>query len=85
MAFPPKWNDMTAVWKSNPFNKSEFLKALPHFPKPFRKLAERPKLVVWVVSHCETHSRREFYVKKLRRHIQVRIMTNAQRILSKQP
>ena len=73
LAYPPKWSDMNAVWKSIPFNKTKFIKALPHTPESFRKLAERPKLVIWVASHCQTTSKREFYVKKLSRYIQVSI------------
>ena len=33
----------------------------------------RPKSVVWVVSHCETPSRRELYVAELAKHIDVDI------------
>ncbi|KAK2169639.1 hypothetical protein LSH36_8g07015 [Paralvinella palmiformis] len=31
----------------------------------------KPKSVVWIVSHCDTHSRREWYVEELAKHIEV--------------
>ncbi len=36
-------------------------------------LSARPRLVAWVVSHCETASKREDYVKELKRYIDVDI------------
>ncbi|XP_045109683.1 alpha-(1,3)-fucosyltransferase C-like [Portunus trituberculatus] len=32
---------------------------------------ERPKLAVWMASHCSTSSGREFYIRELQQHIQV--------------
>ena len=34
---------------------------------------ERPKSVVWVVSHCETPSKRELYVEELKKYIDIDI------------
>ncbi|KAG7158173.1 alpha-(1,3)-fucosyltransferase C-like [Homarus americanus] len=31
----------------------------------------RPKMLIWMVSHCSTHSGREFYVKKLQEYLPV--------------
>ena len=42
-------------------------------PKEFLNLAERPKAVAWIVSHCDTESDRESYVRELKNHIQVRV------------
>ena len=41
-------------------------------PKEFHHLAKRPKAVAWIVSHCDTESDRENYVRELKNHIQVR-------------
>ena len=42
-------------------------------PKEFRNLAKRPKAVAWIVSHCDTLSDRESFVRELKNHIQVNI------------
>ena len=41
--------------------------------KEFRNMAKRPKAVAWIVSHCDTESDRENYVRELKNHIQVRV------------
>ena len=35
------------------------------------ELAEKKKLMVWLVSHCDTKSQREDYVAELQKHIPV--------------
>ena len=47
---------------------------LPQKPQTFHQLAERPKKVAWIVSRCESPSRREDYVAELSKYIPVDIM-----------
>lgn len=58
-------------WK--PFNYTEFHSTLHQRPAEFLELAQRPKLVAWIVSNCHTNSERELYVKELSKHINVTI------------
>ena len=44
--------------------------SLPH---TLADLAHRPKKIAWVVSNCDTESKREHYVKKLQQYIDVDI------------
>ncbi|XP_042888116.1 alpha-(1,3)-fucosyltransferase C-like [Penaeus japonicus] len=41
--------------------------------KDWESFLRRPRLVVWMVSHCRTHSRRENYVKELQKHVEVTV------------
>ena len=50
---------------------TQFATSLDSKPKEFRNLAKRPKAVAWIVSHCDTESDRESYVRELKNHIQV--------------
>ena len=50
----------------------QFAASLDSKPKEFLNLAKRPKAVAWIVSHCDTESDRESYVRELKNHIQVR-------------
>ncbi len=53
------------------FDEQRFQESLPSRPKSFHDLARRPGKVAWIVSHCDTSSRREDYVYQLRKYIQV--------------
>ena len=80
--YAPKWKEVSAHWKEHPFDKVEYIKTLPQTPESFRKLAERPKLVAWIVSNCHSNSNREDYVKELRKYIPVGIGLYAQGLSS---
>jgi len=54
-----------------PYDEEKFLRSLPSRPKTFHDLARRPGKIAWIVSKCDTHSRREDYVYHLRKYIQV--------------
>ncbi|XP_042881467.1 alpha-(1,3)-fucosyltransferase C-like [Penaeus japonicus] len=41
--------------------------------KDWSEFLERPKLVAWMSSHCQTRSRREDYVKQLQEHVYVHV------------
>ncbi len=45
------------------------LKPLSNKNHRIDKMKRKKKLVAWMVSHCETHGRREDYVKELQRYI----------------
>ena len=46
-----------------------------HAHKKYREILQKKnKSVAWIVSHCQTSSRRESYVKELQKYIQVDIM-----------
>ena len=57
-----------------PYNASAFRQSLPHRPKEFHALANRPGQVAWVVSNCNTHSHREEYVQELQKYINVTVL-----------
>ena len=59
-------------WK--PFHMQEFKKSLAKKSKSFHDLSKRPKSVGWIVSNCNTESRREDYVRTLREHVDVEVM-----------
>ena len=42
-------------------------------PAKSRVLAKKKILMAWLVSHCETHSKREKYMEELSKHISVDI------------
>ncbi len=52
-----------------PYNETDFKLHLPSRPKSFFALAKRPKLVAWIVSQCNSRSRREKYVELLQKEI----------------
>jgi alpha-1,3-fucosyltransferase len=55
-----------------PYNQTDFFfNVLPKKGEKFLNLAKRPKKVAWVVSNCETPSRRETYVQELRKYIDI--------------
>ena len=56
-----------------PFQKQQFLSGLPTRDESFHAMAKRPGKVAWIVSHCDTDSRREDYVHKLKEYISVDI------------
>ncbi|RUS81878.1 hypothetical protein EGW08_010348 [Elysia chlorotica] len=56
--------------RATPATNSEREKELLEMRQAFRK---KTKMVAWMVSHCKTDSRRERYVNKLKKHIQVDI------------
>lgn len=58
-------------WRA--FNFTSFQKTLTKRPTAFFSLAQRPKLVAWIVSNCRTHSEREKYVKELSKYVNVTI------------
>jgi alpha-1,3-fucosyltransferase len=54
------------------FNNTEFLmNVLPKKGENFLSLAKRAKKVAWVVSNCQTPSKRENYVKELQKYIEI--------------
>ena len=58
-----------------PYDQHQFLHhVLPTKPKDFHRLAERPKKVAWIVSRCDSPSRREEYVAQLAKYIPVDIL-----------
>jgi alpha-1,3-fucosyltransferase len=62
-----------AFW-SVEYSGDNFLqKSLPNKGNDFREQAQRPRQVAWVVSKCNTPSRREDYVSELKKYIQVDI------------
>ena len=52
-----------------PYNRTAFIQSLGDRDNEFLGLAKRPNGVAWIVSHCETASKREDYVKELMEHI----------------
>ena len=54
--------------RSSPATNKEREIGLQEMREAFRK---KSKMVAWMVSHCETDSRRERYVRELKKHIQV--------------
>jgi alpha-1,3-fucosyltransferase len=56
-----------------PYDEHFFMQSLPNRDASFLALANRPKQVAWVVSHCQTASFREDYVNELREYISVDI------------
>ena len=54
-----------------PYDEQQFRQTLSTRPKQFLDLARRPGKVAWIVSHCDTSSRREDYVHQLRKYIPV--------------
>ena len=52
-----------------PYNEEQFKLRLKSKPKAFLALAERPKLVAWLVSHCNASSGRDEYVELLQKEI----------------
>ena len=69
--YVPNWEETAMHWKTHPFNKTEFVRTLPQRPKTFLNLADRPGRVAWVVSNCQTSSKRERYVHELGKYIPV--------------
>lgn len=67
---PFQWKPQAFLtYKEDPW----FQKVLPSKSKEFHQLAERPKKVAWIVSRCDSPSRREDYVKELQKYIPVDI------------
>ncbi|GFS03631.1 alpha-(1,3)-fucosyltransferase [Elysia marginata] len=54
--------------RATPASASERKTDIERMKESFRK---KTKMVAWMVSHCNTESRREKYVEELKRHIQV--------------
>ncbi len=52
------------------YDETQFKLSLKSRSKSFLALAERPKLVAWIVSQCSTPSKREQYVDLLQKEIQ---------------
>ena len=55
------------------FDISEFASSLNSRQNNFCTLADRPKGIAWIVSHCNSDSDRERYVCELRNYIDVDI------------
>ena len=55
------------------FDLEKFASSLNSRPESFRALAQRPKRIAWIVSHCNSNSDRERYVNELRNYIPVDI------------
>ena len=54
------------------YNETDFiLNVLPSKGSDFLGLAKKPKNIAWVVSNCQTKSRREDFVDELKKHIDV--------------
>lgn len=53
------------------YDETRFRDSLSARPKSFHDMAKKPGKVAWIVSHCETDSRREDYVYQLRKYITV--------------
>ena len=70
-SYMPK-NNEAGTW-DHVYDPANFAATLVTKPKKFHKLAQRPKAVAWIVSHCDTESDREGYVRELKNHIGVDI------------
>lgn len=71
--FPIQWKRQQQSFDS--YDPDHFMRhVLPQKPQAFHELVERPKKVAWIVSRCESPSRREDYVAELRKYIPVDIM-----------
>lgn len=69
--YPVQWEPPVFL----PYDQVLFLqRILSTKSQTFHRLAERPKKVAWIVSRCDSPSRREAYVAKLSDYIQVDIM-----------
>ncbi len=52
-----------------PYDEEQFKLRLKSQPEAFFALAEKPKLVAWIVSDCNAPSRRDEYVELLQKEI----------------
>ena len=53
------------------YDEQKFRQSLPSRPESFYDLARRPGKVAWIVSNCDTDSKREDYVFNLRKYLDV--------------
>ena len=54
-----------------PYDEQKFRHSLPSRPQSFHDLARRPGKIAWIVSNCDTDSKREDYVFHLRKYLEV--------------
>ena len=67
-------------WAQN-YDPTQFTDSLQTKTKEFHALAQRPREVAWIVSHCNSNSDREKYVNELQKHIHVDIFGRCGNIL----
>ncbi len=65
--------DLSRATQWIPYDRDKFVKSLSARSVEFKSMSERPRKVVWIVSHCYTRSRRHAYAKELQKYIQVDI------------
>ena len=70
-SYQPSLSELSDKDYWHEFDPEEFSSGLPNRPESFKNLAKRSTKVAWIVSNCHTSSKRENYVKKLKKHVTV--------------
>ena len=75
--YPRKVHPFNVSEEQIRFNQSEVLRLISSENSSeidnWKEWAKRPRMIAWVVSHCDTKSKREHYVDELKKHVQVDI------------